>query len=129
MRLLLLLLCLAAPAARAETQMTADEFQDWSTGKTLDYFIDGTLWGSETHLAGRETVDDGERDICRPGRWSARADDICFTYDDGPGTFCWRFVKDGDQVFAQDADDLSAPRFSVTRSDAPVACPSTGAGV
>lgn len=127
-RVFITLLCLSGSAAAAETQMTATDFEAWSTGKTLVYSRDGNLWGSETHLAGRGTVDDDEGGICRSGQWYPRGDDICFTYENSPGPFCWRFLRDGDQVFAQYSDDAFAPRFAVTLGDAPVAC-TPGVGV
>ena len=48
LRTLLCLACLAT-AAQAETAMTAAEFEAWSTGKTLEYDVDGRHRGSEMH--------------------------------------------------------------------------------
>ena len=48
--------CLAT-SALAETPMTAAEFDAWSSGHRLDYYDNGTLWGSEQHLPGRATLD------------------------------------------------------------------------
>ena len=42
LRALFCLACLAT-AAQAETAMTAAEFEAWSTGRTLDYFVDGVI--------------------------------------------------------------------------------------
>jgi hypothetical protein len=54
--------------AQAQTPMTAEEFEAFSTGQTLDYFIDGTFWGSERHLADRKTLDADAEGPCREGR-------------------------------------------------------------
>jgi hypothetical protein len=108
--------------------MTAAEFEAWSTGKTLVYSLGGSLWGSEMHLAGRSTLDDGDGDICRPGRWYAEGDNICFTDEANSGPFCWRFFRDGDQVFAEAAADAVGARYSVALSDMPVSC-TPGLGV
>jgi hypothetical protein len=129
MRGTLLLLCLAAPAAFAETRMSTAEFEAWSTGKTLDYFADGILWGSEMHLTGRATIDADKGGVCRSGTWYPQGDAICFAYDLSPGPHCWRFLKDGDQVFAEHLGDPLAPRYTVTVSDTPVPCPDPDVGV
>jgi hypothetical protein len=115
-------LILFACPALAETPMTAAEFEAWSTGKTLTYSISGSLWGSEAHQAGRSTMNETDDGTCEPGRWFPRGDDICFAYQTAPGPYCWRFLRDGDQVLAHDADDDTSPLFSVTVSDAPLSC-------
>lgn len=125
---LLSLLLLAAPALAGETQMTPEDFEAWSTGKTLTYSVSGSLWGSEAHLSGRETLNETDDGTCEPGRWFADGDDICFAYQTAPGPYCWRFLRDGDQVLAVYADDDTSPRFVVTASDAPLSC-SPGVGV
>jgi hypothetical protein len=128
MRLALALL-LTATAAQAETPMTAAEFEAWSTGKTLDYYIDGTFWGSEQHLAGRTTLDADADGPCNHGEWFPRGDDICFSYEVSPGPHCWRFLRDGNQVLAEILDEPDGQRFVVQTSDAPLACPGPDVGV
>lgn len=123
-----LLLTLAASAATAQTAMTPAEFEDWSTGRTLDYFIDGSLWGSEMHLAGRKTLDADVGGTCRSGFWYPQDDAICFVYDLSPGPYCWRFVRQGGQVTAEFAGESLAGRITVMLSDAPIPC-ETGVGV
>jgi hypothetical protein len=124
-----LALCLFATAALAQTPMTADDFETWSTGKTLDYFDGTSFWGSEQHMAGRATLDADASGACLKGSWYPRGDDICFVYELSPGPHCWRFLRDGDMVFAQLIDDPDAPRFSVTLSDAPISCIGPDVGV
>lgn len=106
----------------AETIMSSAEFEAWSTGRTLEYHIDGKLWGSETHLAGRATIDADAGGACRSGYWYPAGDDICFVYDVSPGPYCWRFLKDGDQVFAAVASDPLGAPVSVTPTDTPIPC-------
>lgn len=120
-RAVLCLLCLPA-AAGAETRMTSAEFESWSTGKTLEYYVDGKLWGSETHLSDRATVDADAGGACRSGRWYPAGDDICFVYDASPGPYCWRFLKDGDQVMAEYVGEALAESISVMPSDTPIPC-------
>ena len=121
LRALFCLACLAT-AAQAETAMTAAEFEAWSTGRTLDYFVDGVIWGSEMHLPGRATVDADAGGACRSGHWYPQDDAICFVYDLSPGPYCWRFLKDGDQVTAEFVGEAFADHIAVTLSDAPIAC-------
>jgi hypothetical protein len=119
---------LATPAL-AETPMTAAEFDAWSSGHTLDYYDNGTLWGSEQHLPGRATLDADAEGPCHKGKWYSQGTDICFIYDVSPGPHCWRFLKDGDQVLAQSLEDPAAPLYSVRRTAAPLACPGPDVGV
>jgi hypothetical protein len=125
---LLVLAASAGTAVAAETAMSPAEFEAWSTGKTLDYFVDGSLWGSEMHLANRSTVDADAGGACRSGHWYPQGDAICFVYDLSPGPYCWRFLKVGDQVIAEFAGELDAGLISVTLSDAPIPC-DQGVGV
>lgn len=126
MRLALTLLLLTG-AAQAQTPMTAEEFEAFSTGQTLDYFIDGTFWGSERHLADRKTLDADAEGPCRAGEWFPKGDQICFVYEGDAGEHCWQFFRDGPRVLAQTADgDLST---EVTLADQPLACPGPDVGV
>jgi len=120
-RAVLCLLCLPA-AADAETRMSSAEFEAWSTGKTLEYYVDGKLWGSEMHLSGRATLDADAGGTCRSGRWYPAGDDICFVYDASPGPYCWRFLKEDDQVMAEYVGEPLAESISVMPSDAPIPC-------
>ncbi len=127
LRAALCLACLPA-AAGAETVMSSAEFESWSTGKTLEYYIDGSLWGSEMHLDNRATIDADAGGACRSGHWYPAGDDICFVYDSSPGPYCWRFLRDGDQVIAEYVVDALSESISVTLSDAPIPC-DPGVGV
>ena len=121
LRAALCLACLPA-ASGAETAMTSAEFEAWSTGKTLEYDVDGRHKGSEMHLAGRATVNAHVGKACRSGHWYPSGNLICFVYDTNPGPHCWRFLKVGDQVFAKFAGDDEPQRISVTLSTARNPC-------
>jgi hypothetical protein len=120
---------LSGPAL-SETLMTAEEFEAWSTGRTLDYFDAGTYWGSEQHLPGRRTVDTDGDGQCRKGIWFPEDDAICFQYPTIDGQFCWHFWREGDQVTAKtvESDPEIAP-YAVTLSDAPPSCQGPEVGV
>jgi hypothetical protein len=124
---LALAFCLLGSALQAQTLMTADEFEAFSTGQTLDYWIDGSFWGSERHLADRKTLDADAEGPCREGEWFPKGDQICFVYQGDPDEHCWQFVRDGPRVLAESAQgDLST---EVTLADQPLACPGPDVGV
>lgn len=126
MRLALALLVMTG-AAEAQTLMTAEEFEAFSTGRTLDYWIDGILWGSERHLPDRKTLDADAEGPCREGEWFPKDDMICFVYQGNPDQHCWQFFRDGPRVLAQTDDgDLST---EVTLADQPLSCPGPDVGV
>jgi hypothetical protein len=118
---------LLSGAAQAQTPMTAGEFEAFSTGQTLDYWVDGAFWGSERHLPDRKTLDADAEGPCREGRWFPKDDKICFVYQGDPGEHCWQFLREGSRVLAQTDDgDLST---EVTLADQPLACPGPDVGV
>ena len=120
----------AAGPALAQTPMTADEFEAWSTGQTLDYWYGDTFFGSEMHLPGRQTMDSDPGGPCVMGLWQPAGDAICFVYDGSDTPHCWRFWRDGGKVFAQSlSDDPGDLPATVTLAPAPLACtgPEVGA--
>lgn len=126
---LALALFLAAGSATAQP-MTAEEFDRWSTGRTLDYYVDGTFWGSEQHLPDRQTRDADATGPCRAGEWFARGNAICFQYQGAPGEHCWRFRRDGTTVIAEIlGSDPGGPLITVIPSDQPLACSGPEVGV
>lgn len=123
------LLALAGSAASAETLMTPQEFETWSTGHTLDYAIGGEIYGSEMHLPGRRTLDADTGGPCHEGSWFPSGDEICFVYEISPGPHCWRFWRDGDRVRAEIIGNPDAPFSDVTIAAGPLACPGPDVGV
>jgi hypothetical protein len=128
MRLALVLLWLSG-AAEAQGLMSPEEFEAWSTGQTLDYFIDGTYWGSEQHLEGRRTLDADAGGACREGEWFPKADMICFVYAGEAGEHCWLFFRDGPRVIAEVAGEEGGLSAEVTLADEPLACAGPDVGV
>lgn len=116
--------------AQGETLMNPQDFEAWSTGRTLDYFDGLTYWGSEQHLPGRKTVDADDQGLCQNGVWFAQGDAICFVYEMSLGTHCWHFWREDDQVTARNVDSASevAP-YEVTLSEDPVSCMGPEVGV
>ena len=131
--LLLAALSALSTAAVGQTPMpapmTAAEFEAWSTGQTLDYWVDGGFFGSEMHLPGRKTIDSDPGGPCVAGVWFPEGDAICFVYDGSDTQHCWRFWREGADVLAQSvaADPGSSPA-SVTLAPEPLACPGPDVG-
>jgi hypothetical protein len=109
--------------------MTAEEFEAWSAGQTLDYWIDGAYWGSERHLDDRQTLDADEDGECREGEWFPKADMICFVYAGDPGEHCWQFFRDGSRVRAVIAGEGDGLSTEVTLADQSLACAGPDVGV
>jgi hypothetical protein len=84
------LLALAAPA-RAETPMSAEEFDRYTLGRTLFYKESGQSYGVERYLEDRRVVWSFLDGKCKEGRWYERQQDICFVYEDQPEPQCWQF--------------------------------------
>jgi len=109
--------------------MTAEEFDAFSLGKTLDYSIDGQLYGSEMHLSGRRTRDADVGGPCLDGTWFAEGDQICFVYDGDPTHHCWRFWRQGDGVVALPSGIADTTPSDVTIAETPLICAGPEVGV
>lgn len=120
---------LCTAPALAETPMTAEEFDAFSLGKTLDYSIDGQLYGSEMHLPGHRTRDADVGKACHDGTWFAEGDQICFMYGADPKHYCWRFWRQGDGLLAQPSGSPDATPSDVTIATTSLTCPGPEVGV
>ena len=129
----LLLLTLATVAARAapQGQLTAQEFEDYTTGKVLTYGIAGAPYGIEQYLPGRKVVWAFVGDQCRTGSWYEQDSMICFVYDDrSDDPQCWRFYLGSGGLQAHFAgDDQGEGLVEVQQSTGPMPCPGPNLGV
>lgn len=128
---LIFTLCLALPAlpALAETPMTPEAFDAYSTGKTLSYGLGGEVYGTEVYKPGRKVVWAFTKDECREGYWYARGAEICFVYEDPNDPQCWLFYQRAGGLWAAFSGDApDAPMSEVRISPGPLACagPSLG---
>ncbi len=91
---LALILSLASALPALARDMTAEEFESYTTGKTLFFGRSGAPYGAERYLPNRRVIWsflDGE---CKHGTWYAEGNDICFIYEDAPDSpQCWRFQR------------------------------------
>ncbi len=120
MRLAALLLLLASPALAAPggdwTPLGPEEFEALVEGRTLTYAPEGgEVWGLERFESNRRVTWmrlDGE---CLKGSWfpdgPPDAPQVCFSYEDGSGPFCFLFYRDGDAILSTDLDG-SDPELS-----------------
>lgn len=100
----------ATTTASAE-MLTGEAFDQLSRGTTMHFTANGFPYGSEQFFSDRRTVwraDDGR---CVNGKWSYKAPEICFIYDDGSGPFCWMITLEAGtmQVTSANADEGEAP--------------------
>jgi len=130
MRFAAILIAIMPLAAAAEVPMTAEEFDAFATGKTLDYYFDGQVFGRETYLPGRTVRWAYSGDECKFGQWYEDAGSICFLYDGDPESKCWTIWKEGEGLaasYATDGPDDLPRKVLVTQE--PLACPGPDVGV
>jgi hypothetical protein len=125
-----LLACLIAAPAAAQSPMSADEFEAFVTGKTLDFSNSTGVFGTEEYLPGRRVRWAFTDDICKFGYWYEADAMICFAYDGYPDQHCWTVWVDGDHLAARPAEDSpdTAPR-SITEATKPLTCLGPDVGV
>jgi len=125
-----LFLTLALPAM-AETPMTAQEFEDYTTGRTLTFSFMGVPYGVEQYLPGRRVLWSFIDEECQDGIWYEEAGNICFLYDHAPGDpQCWTFFRHDDGLRAIFAGEGSTTElYEVERSRRPLICEGPEVGV
>lgn len=113
---------LLAPMALAQP-MTPEDFEAFATGRTLDYAVDGQVWGSETYLPDRSVLDADTGGPCRTGRWYPDGPAVCFVYDGSDQRHCWLYWREGGTVLAKpQAAGPDAPAQTVSPASAPLNC-------
>lgn len=88
-----LILCLITLPASAQDLLSAEEFDQYTRGKTLFYGRNGESYGAEIYHENRRVTWsflDGE---CKEGEWYEANNLICFVYDDNPTPQCWSFAR------------------------------------
>jgi len=129
-----LLTSFAAAAFAAEdgtTPLSANEFEAFTTGKTLTYATEGNApYGAEEYLPGRQVRWAFSGDTCKEGRWFNEGTLICFVYEDDPEPQCWTFYLTDRGLRAQfEGREETAPLYSVAESAEPLFCPGPQIGV
>lgn len=118
----------ACPAQAAP--MGADEFEAYTTGKTLYFSESGTKYGAERYLPNRKVEWSFLDGRCKTGEWYADGPAICFVYEDRPDPQCWTFEATSQGLRATFIGGESQTElYEANQSDEPMYCmgPDVGA--
>ena len=114
----------------AQAQMSAEEFDDYTRGKTFYYGSDGQPYGAEEYLDNRRvrwSFLDGK---CRAGHWYEDGGHICFVYEDRPDPQCWSFRQSAGGLIARFENDPDHRElYEVEQSEEPLMCLGPDVGV
>lgn len=118
----------ALPAA-AERVVSAEEFEQMVTGKTLHFDRQSQPFGAEQYFDDKRVIWEFENGNgeCQRGIWFENTSgQICFVYDTDPAPQCWEFLEGDDGQFrarldgSAPADDLVTNRVSREPLDCPL---------
>lgn len=123
----ILVCCVLAVPAMAERVVTAEEFEQMVTGKTLHFDRFGEAFGAEQYFQDKRVIWAFEGGQCQRGIWFENVSgNICFIYDDDPAPQCWQFLEANDGAFharslgADPAEDLVNRSVSTEALDCPL---------
>ena len=123
-------LALATPAlALAQEAMTGDEFEAYTTGKTLHYGTDGVTYGGEDYLPGRQVRWSFLDGRCLDGEWYDDGPLICFVYVDDPTPVCWAFFETPSGLIAHLDGDEDQSLYEIGEAAEPLYCVGPDVGV
>lgn len=126
----LIVLCLLALPATAETSLSAEEFDAYVTGRTLTYSRDGIPFGIEEYRDGRRVLWSFLDGTCEEGLWYPVGEMICFAYESYPEVQCWTFhLRDGDLSARFMNDPESRALYETHQSRDPIQCLGPKVGV
>lgn len=99
----------ALPQPAADPPMTAETFERFVEGRTMDTHDRTGRYGVETFLPGRRAIwRDAEQ--CLEGKWRPQGDLICFDYQGVDTPFCWTYHDRGGWLLAWlDGNRAGAP--------------------
>lgn len=118
-------------AADSGIRLTAQQFEDYTTGKVLTYGIAGAAYGIEQYLPGRKVVWAFVGSECLTGTWYEADKLICFLYDDRPDDpQCWSFYLGSGGLQAHFSGDPEGQGLiEVEQSSGPMPCSGPDLGV
>lgn len=123
---------LSALPALAQQGMSAEEFDAYTTGRTLTYNSQGAAYGIEQYLPNRRVRWAFVDNECQNGVWYERNGNICFLYEHAPtDEQCWIFqrTETGMTGVFQGPDGPGTELYEVQQSDTPLGCTGPGVGV
>ncbi len=120
----------ALPGAAAQSPMTAEEFEAYTTGKTLYFYSQGEAYGVEEYRENREVTWSFLDGKCKEGTWYPQGDQICFTYEDNPVPQCWTFYREGGGLRALfEGRETGTELYEAGEADEPMMCLGPDVGV
>lgn len=127
MRHVLPFLLVALPAA-AQEPLSAAEFDDYVSGRTLTYGTAEGPYGVERYHDGRRVTWAFLDGACEEGYWEERDPGmICFVYETLEPDQCWHFYREGTGLRAEFVNDPSMSYlYEVTEDELPLVCPDYG---
>ncbi|WP_323766271.1 hypothetical protein [Marinovum sp.] len=119
--LLALATALASPAL---AEMSAAEFEAYTTGKTLYFGSNGREYGVEEYMEDRRVRWSFLDGRCREGEWYEDSRGmICFVYEDTPEPQCWSFKRSAAGLVARFEDDPEGTElYEATQNREPMMC-------
>jgi hypothetical protein len=124
------LVAAAFPAFGAQSPMSAEEFADYTTGKTLYFYSGGEAYGVEEYREGRRVTWSFLDGRCKDGVWYPQGDQICFVYEDNPLPQCWTFFRESGGLRAVfQGGESDTELYEAGESDAPMTCLGPEVGV
>lgn len=127
--LALVALCAALPAAATDL-LSAQEFEDYVTGRTLTYNSGGTPYGVEQYLENRRVRWAFLGDDCVEGEWFESGGLICFVYENNDVPQCWSFEKRAGGLVARFENSTEGTElYEALQSEKPMVCLGPKVGV
>lgn len=121
---------LALPASATGTPLSAEDFEAYTTGKTLTYSQRGAIYGAEQYLPGRKVRWAFKGEECREGQWYEENGQICFVYPYDPTPQCWTFWHSDGKLHGLFDGDLPGSELSeTTQTTEPLICAGPDVGV
>ncbi len=124
-----LAVALLAGPAPAQDPLGPEDFDSLTQGKVFDFYRDGTRFGTEHYLPGREVIWKFNDAPCKRGAWYPAQGRICFIYEDAIAAQCWVFRETPGGMSARFADDADAADYTARERDGPMLCPGPQVGV
>ncbi len=97
----LVIYLLLTTSALAQDTMTAKEFDEHVTGRTVTFLNElGQDYGVERYMEGQRVMWSDFNGTCQYGIWFESKGDICFRYDGDPQHKCWAVYDSPDGMRA-----------------------------
>lgn len=111
------------PPARPtiDAPLTAEAFERFVEGRTMDTHDQTGRYGVETFLPGRRAIW-RDADQCLEGRWRPQGEMICFDYQGDPMSYCWTYHDRGGWLMAWLDGDRGNDPILLYPSDELVTC-------